>query len=294
MKNNFVFFGSAKIAGEYLDKLKSHGIVPGLIVTLAPAPVGRGRKLKANPTETWAQENGIPFTYFENTEQIIKELANKNFDFALVFAFGKILKKELLELENIKHGFINLHPSLLPALRGPSPIRSALLQNEPEALGVTYIKMDEKMDHGDIVLQEKYRPSTWPLPGRDLDLELVNFAAKILFENYEKLLEIKSTPQEHEKASFTKFFQKNDCEIDFKNISSDGELLNNAKFTACACDENPAPFFFAQKEDKKIRVKIARLRAENIDGETKIFIDKLIPEGKKEISWTDFKNFLSG
>ena len=297
MKNNFVFFGSAKIAGEYLNKLKSYGIVPRLIVTLAPAPYGRGRKLKANPIETWARENGIPFIYFENTKQIIKELSNKNFDFALVFAFGKILKKELLDLPNIKHGFINIHPSLLPKLRGPSPIRSAILLDEKDAVGVSIIKMDEKMDHGPILWQEKFDPASWPVPGRELDKALSELAGEILCKNIDEFLQgnVPDKEQEHEKATFTKFFKKSDCEINFDYIDSDGQILGNTKFVACACDENPGAFFFAYKNGKTLRIKISELsaKADNSDKQAKIYIKKLIPEGKKEMLWSDFKNLLN-
>ncbi len=289
-KAKFVFFGSSPLSSSYLDELKKYKIIPHKIVTLPPAPAGRGRKLKENATETWAKNNSVHYIYWENSKQILDELSNENYDFALVFAFGKILKKELLEAKNFRLGFINLHPSLLPCLRGPSPIRSALLLDQKDYVGITYIQMDEKMDHGPIILQEKFEPASWPLPGRKLDTELVKFGAKILADKLENILEEKVAlkEQNHDKATFTKFFKKQDCEIALDNIKEDGEIVGKDMFIACACDENPAPFFFVNKNGKQTRVKISEIKSE--DGKIKIV--NVIPEGKKEISWENFKNLI--
>ncbi len=286
----FVFFGSAGICIFTLEKLKKHGVLPELVVTLPAAPFGRGRRLKDNPVKTWADENEIPTILWQNSEQVKNDLLalNQNFDFALVFAFGKILKKDFLELPIFKRGFLNIHPSLLPKLRGPSPIRSALLEDERENVGVSIMKMDEKMDHGPIILQEKTKLNSWPLPGRELDEILALQAGELLAQNMEKIKsgELKEKEQEHAKASFTRFFKKEDCEIKIEHIGADGEIKDDAKFVACACDKNPSPFFFIEKNNKKIRVKISKLQSK--DG--KIFIEKLIPEGKKEMGWQDSKN----
>ncbi len=289
-KANFIFFGSADVSVYTLSALKDAGILPVKVVTLAPAPYGRGRKTKPNPTDAWAQENGIPVIYWKSSKDLLTEIKDEKYDFALVYAFGKILEKELLDAPNFKCGFVNIHPSLLPYLRGPSPIRSAILLDKKDAIGVTIIKMDEQMDHGPILLQEKYEPESWPLCGTFLDKELSELAAKKLAQNWNELKEgrLKEQEQAHEKANFTKFFEKSGCEINFESISGDGQINGKDAFVACACDGNPSPFFFAQKGSQKIRVKINTL--ENKDG--KFYIKSLVPENKKEMSWQNFKNFL--
>ncbi len=293
----FVFFGVPEIAVWTLEKMKNCGLLPQKIVTFPDAPAGRGRKLKEAPTKTWAKENGVPFIEWENTQKTIEALSDEEYDFALVFAFGKILKKELLDLPNIKHGFINIHPSLLPKLRGPSPIRSAILLDEKDAVGVSIIKMDEKMDHGPILWQEKFDPASWPVPGRELDKALSELAGEILCKNIDEFLQGNALDkeQEHGKATFTKFFKKSDCEINFDDIDENGQILGNAKFVACACDGNPGTFFFADKNGKTLRIKISELsaKADSSYKQAKIYIKKLIPEGKKEMLWSDFKNFLN-
>ncbi len=283
-KANFIFFGSAQLSVYYLNNLKKSGITPSVVVTLPPSPYGRGRKLKDNPVQTWAQENKIQCILWKDSNTTLELLKDQSFDFALVFAFGKILKKELIYAPNFQFGFINLHPSLLPLLRGPSPIRSALLHNQKEALGVTYIKMDEKMDHGPIILQKEFSPETWPMPGDKLDRLLIDLGSELFTENLNKLLngEISYVEQNHELATFTDFFSKSDCEISPDNITKDGIILGQDAFCACACDINPSPFFY--KKGK--RVKISKLT--NISSD-QIAIDKVIPEGKKEISWHEFQ-----
>ena len=290
-KAKFIFFGSAPLSLSFLNELKEFGILPSKIVTLAPAPFGRGRKLKANPAESFAVENNIPFIHWQNSKTTIDAIGSENYDFALVFAFGKILKKDLLETPNIKCGFINLHPSLLPKLRGPSPIRSSLLLNQKEAVGITYIKMDDKMDHGPILLQEKYEPSVWPLPGSELDLQLIKQAARLFVNHLDELTncKVEAKEQKHNDASYTKFFTKDVCQINYQSINEHGYLQGKDQFIACACDQNPGPYFFAQKNGKNIRIKISKLNApEN----GKVQILKVIPEGKKEMSWESFTQFI--
>lgn len=104
----------------------------------------------------------IIFLGTPNFVQPIKENLKKNFtlveslkeaDLAVVAAYGKILTLD--ELNSPKFGCINIHPSLLPKYRGPSPIQSAIL-NGDKTTGVTIIKMDQEMDHGPIIYQEEF------------------------------------------------------------------------------------------------------------------------------------------
>ena len=81
----------------------------------------------------------------------IAELRNSNPDLFVVASFGKILSDEVLSIP--KHGALNIHPSLLPKYRGPSPIQTTII-NGYKKTGVTIIKMDEEVDHGPIIYQE--------------------------------------------------------------------------------------------------------------------------------------------
>jgi methionyl-tRNA formyltransferase len=85
-------------------------------------------------------------------DNFIDELAKEKYDFFFVLAYGKILPKKILDIPKL--GVLNLHPSLLPQYRGPSPIMSAILDDQKET-GISLIKIDEKMDHGPILIQKK-------------------------------------------------------------------------------------------------------------------------------------------
>ena len=166
--------------------------------------------------------------------QPIKENLAKNFilvnsfkeaDLAVVAAYGHILTKE--ELNQPRYGCINIHPSLLPKYRGPSPIQTAIL-NGDKTTGVTIIKMDEKMDHGPILYQESLE-----LSGKDnsqtLSNKLFQAANEVLPQIIEDFVKGKTTPKEqnHTDASFCERLIKESGYFEISNpprlLSPDGE-----------------------------------------------------------------------
>jgi methionyl-tRNA formyltransferase len=133
--------------------------------------------------------------------------------------------------------------------------------------------LDEKMDHGPLLAQELIDIREWPVSGLFLDKILADAGAKLLVDTIPKYIagEIKPFPQDHDKATFCKNLNKADGLIHLDNDSYKNFLK------VCAFDGWPGTFFFAQKKDKKIRVKIASARYEN----GKMIIERVIPEGKK-------------
>ncbi len=133
-------------------------------------------------------------------------------DLAVVAAYGKILTKK--ELETPKFGCINVHPSLLPTYRGPSPIQQTLL-NGDKTSGYSIIKMDQEVDHGPILYQD-----TLELSSSDnfdtLSKKLFLTAAEVLPGLITDFTEskIKPIPQDHAKATFTKLFTREDGYFD--------------------------------------------------------------------------------
>src|SRR3989338_9649876 len=100
--------------------------------------------------------NHPPIATYRNAKENIdlKKLKSFGADFFLVAAFGKILKKELLEIP--PKGVVGVHPSLLPKYRGASPIQSVILNDEKET-GTALFLIDEKVDHGEIVGSRKLK-----------------------------------------------------------------------------------------------------------------------------------------
>ncbi|QSH39485.1 methionyl-tRNA formyltransferase [Candidatus Kaiserbacteria bacterium] len=279
MKNiPFVFFGTPKLATLVLEELKKEGHLPSLVVTAPDKPVGRGLKLTPSPVKVWTQENAIPTlepeVFDEHTAQVLKEQGSVVF---IVVAYGKILPQSVIDIP--QKGILNVHPSLLPKFRGPSPVRSAILQDEKNT-GVTVMKIDEKMDHGPILVQEKYTPPTWPPNAKELDEYLFVRGGALLADVLPKYVsgEISPYEQDHEQATYCRLFTKEDGLI---NLVED-PYTNLLKIHAYR--GWPNAYFFTERDGKDVRINIASAHIENDE----LIIDEVIPEGKNKMSYDSF------
>ena len=151
-----LFMGTPDFSRESLEKLYNsdkHEIIG--VVTTPDRPAGRGMKLIASPVKEFALEKNLKLFQPEkiaNNEEFKSEIRNLNPDIVCVVSYGKILPKSFLKIP--KYGCINVHPSLLPKYRGSAPIQWSILNGDKET-GVTIMYLNEKMDEGDIILQEK-------------------------------------------------------------------------------------------------------------------------------------------
>lgn len=147
-----VFFGTPHFVIPIVEKLNENYSVVG-VVTAPDTLKGRGNSLTPSPIKQFVQKQltSIPvYSPDKLTNEFAEELKALNPDIFVVAAYGKIIPNSILSVPKL--GAINIHPSLLPLLRGPSPIQTAILQGVKES-GITIIKMDEKMDHGPIISQ---------------------------------------------------------------------------------------------------------------------------------------------
>lgn len=292
----WVFFGTPERAVTVLDILKDHDLVPDLIVTRPDSPKGRGQKVSESEVKRWAKANSVPTLEPEKLDEEFKEkLLSENWDLFVVVAYGKILPKWLIDLP--KHGSLNVHFSLLPLYRGATPTETQILEGAEET-GVTIMLIDEEMDHGPIIAQEMV-PMPSPLPtNEELVGLLSNIGGKLLAQTIPQwtLGNIEPQEQEHEYATYTRKFEKNEAEIDL----SGNPIENFRKIQAFSTW--PRAYFFADRNGKKNRVVITQAHLEHpresaLDprksaNERKLVIDKVIPEGKKEMRWADFKRNL--
>lgn len=274
---NIAFFGTPELAVFALEEMAAAGLVPGLLVTTTDKPVGRKLIPTPPPTKLWAETHDVPTLQVNSlkTPENAPELANSEWDLFIVAAYNVILPKWVLELP--KHGTLNIHPSLLPKLRGPSPVRSAILQDEKESVGVTIIKLDEQVDHGPILAQAHVQLDEWPLSGRMLDEILFREGGRLLNEVVPAWVNDDFTPEEqnHSEATFTHKFAKGEGEL---NLADDGRT-NYLKY--CAYDGWPGTFFF---DKNGARIKVASATFEN----NAFTIEQVIPEGKKVMTYADF------
>lgn len=259
--NKFVFFGSSQFSVYLLDSLKEKGWIPSLIVSTPDKPQGRKLVLTPTPVSMWAKENNIPLITPPSLKVEIPEL--NGFDLFIVASYGKIIPQAILDMP--KDGVLNIHPSILPKYRGPSPIQSAILDDDKNT-GVTIMKLDALMDHGPIVTQEKIAIKEW-LPLFEMKKIMAEKGADLLVHNF------KSTPveQDHTKATYTKKTNKEDGLINF----SDDPYFNFRKIQAYT--PWPSAYYFVNGK----RVKITKARFEN----GALIIEKIIPEGKGEIDF---------
>ncbi len=284
MHNNLkiAFFGTPQVAVYVLEELKKVGIIPTLIVTAPDKPAGRKLILTPPPAKIWAEANSISIfqpEILKNTA-VTEMLENKPWDLFIVAAYGNILPREILEIP--KYGTLNVHPSLLPHLRGASPIQTAIL--ESNATGVTIMLVDEKMDHGPIITQEKV--VSWENPAvipkaSELESILARRGGQILAKIIPEWVagKIEAREQNHDDATFTKKISKADGLL---NMAGDAEK-NYRKIKSF--NIWPRTYFFTEKKGKLVRVIVTDATLE--DG--KLIIKKVIPEGKKEMAYADFK-----
>ena len=146
-----VYFGSDEIGINCLEELKKkYKLV--CVITSPDRPKGRGLKLTPTPVKEWAEKNKIPLLQPEKFDpQFTEKLKKLNPSLIVLFSYGKKIPSDILKIPEF--GAINIHPSLLPKYRGAAPVEWALIKGEKET-GITVIKMDEKIDHGEIIVQE--------------------------------------------------------------------------------------------------------------------------------------------
>ncbi|HEY4477266.1 MAG TPA: methionyl-tRNA formyltransferase [Candidatus Paceibacterota bacterium] len=215
---SIAFLGTPEFALPSLNALaKAYHI--GLVVT-APHDPKKGAPPVAHRAEGLGLLCAAP-------EKITPSLfANTEFDFFVIAAYGKILPQEILVIPT--KGVLNIHPSLLPRYRGPSPVQSAILAGDNES-GVTIMLTDEKMDNGPILAQQKI-----PIEKKETSVSLTEKLADVGGELIVRVIAdylsgtITPSPQNHEKASFTKLLRKNDGRIDWQKNAEYIERLVRA------------------------------------------------------------------
>src|SRR5258706_1533816 len=226
-----VFFGSS-IYSTIVEKKLHEVFGLSLIITIPPRVIGREKTLTSSPVEEFAKEKNIPVITAEKlTDYVIDQIEKVNPDFLVVADFGLILPKKLLHIP--KKAPLNIHHSLLPKYRGPSPAPAAILAGE-EKSGVTIIKMAEGVDTGDIMAQKEFilRPDETT---QSLLTELNELGSKLVIDVINNFQNIKPIKQDESQAIITKRYTKEDSYIDLSKI----EQLSTLKIENCPPAADP-------------------------------------------------------
>jgi len=293
------FFGTPEFVIPVAEFLyKNEDLV--LVVTQTEKPKGRGLKPSPSPVKVWAEEKGIPVLepVKLKDEAFLQSIKSFNLDLGVVFAYGKILPKELLDIP--RFGFWNLHASLLPKLRGASPIAYAILAGEKET-GITVMQMDEGMDTGPILLQERVEiledETTQTLTDKLKNLAVIALEKALKLHKEGKLILI---PQDHTLATYAPLLKKEDG---FFNWNEPAVMIER-KVRAF----QPWPSAWTNFRGKILKVykarqvegyekadpgEILRISKEGIVvscSEGAVLLEELQLEGKKKVSAYEFAN----
>lgn len=251
------------------------------IVSTPDAPQGRGQKVEPNIVTAFAKKHSIPVVtpVTLRNDEGRNEVAALGGTLYLVAGYGKIIPKKIIEFP--EHGTLNIHPSLLPKYRGPSPIQSMILADEPEP-GITLMELDEEMDHGPIVAAQKWQPAEWPLPSMQAETAFAQKGVELFVSHIAEWMNdvLKSQEQQHGQATFTRKFTKADAEIR-------PDMTDRQKYlTFCAFHEHPGAYFF----DEGVRIKV--LNADFVEG--KFIPTMVVPAGKKPMTYVAYQNGKKG
>ncbi|MCC6934319.1 MAG: methionyl-tRNA formyltransferase [Candidatus Yanofskybacteria bacterium] len=212
-ESRVVFFGTPLFAVPALRRLVDDGWPIAAVVTAPDRPVGRRMRMTPSPVKSAALELGLP-VWTPSTlkdDEVFVRFSELQLTVGIVVAYGKLIGQRYLDAA--PRGFLNIHPSLLPAYRGPSPIQSAILDGCANT-GVSLMQLDAEMDHGPVVAQE-----TWEIPrGFDAVMcedELSRLGADLLARSLSEYLDgsLLPVPQNDALATITKKFERPDGRI---------------------------------------------------------------------------------
>ena len=298
-----IFFGSEENSVIILKKLVSLPYLKVVaVVTQPPRPRGRKQILTPTPVAQFAQENHLITLAPQKLDQkAIDFLKGKKPKLGILVAYGKIIPQKLIDI--FLWGIINIHPSLLPQFRGPTPIEAALLWGQKET-GISILSIDSQIDHGPLLAQTKEK-----IHSRDNQESLAKRLFKIGAETLTDTLplylskQITPMPQNHQKATFTKLLNRDDGYIEYKALE---KAVNQGGPKAVKIERKIRAYHPWPGTFTKLKVKSAswrtKLKGEERKSESKrmkilrahlesdrLILDQIQLEGKNPTNWD--KNF---
>ncbi|MCL4353384.1 methionyl-tRNA formyltransferase [Patescibacteria group bacterium] len=261
-----VFFGSSRYVSPLLNMLHNSVDLP-LVVTTEQG--------SQEPVTFFCKAKKINYISVQKSAEMIGnlEIQSTGATLGVVADFGVIIPQEVIDF--FEKGIINVHPSLLPKYRGPTPAQSAILNGE-ETTGVSIIEIDKYMDHGPIIAQAeaKIDPND---TARSLYEKLFKLGTPLLQEvvnQYEAGI-VKKTPQDHTQATFTKLLTRDDGFLELSFIVSDSDFLNKMVRAYY-----PWPGVWTRSKLNEEDEKIIKFMPEK----------QIQVEGKRETGYKDFIN----
>lgn len=206
-----VFFGTEDFSAASLSSLIEAGYTVAAVVTKPDSKKGRGQQVTAPKVKQIAEKHGIPVWQPTKLIEIADDIRLLGDVAGVLVSFGKIIPQSIIDL--FTPGIINVHPSLLPLYRGPSPIESAI-QNGDKETGVSIMQLVKAMDAGPVYIQSSY-----PLDGTETQPQLyerlAKFGADLLLSSLPAIIDDSLQPeaQDEARASYCNLLSKSDSNI---------------------------------------------------------------------------------
>ena len=264
MFKKIVFMGTSNFSVPILKSLYQNGYPIVTIYTQPPQKSMRGQKVNKSPIQKMAENLRIecrtPDSLKENNEEY-NFLKLLNPDLVIVVAYGQLIPKNYLSLS--KHGFINIHASLLPKWRGAAPIQRSIMNLDKET-GVSIMKIVEKLDAGPVMMQEKIN-ITSEMNAEDLSNKLSDLSSKLILECIDEIEggKAKFMDQDEQKATYAKKINKEEGKINWDNSAENILAQINSLLP------NPGAWFSFMGE----RYKILKASISEAEGEKGKVID---------------------
>jgi methionyl-tRNA formyltransferase len=250
------FIGTGQFAAYILEKLAKTDLKPDFLICASDKPIGRKQKILPCPAKKTAQQYDIKIIELKSLKNQVHLLKKIKIDIILTTDTNFYVPQNILNLP--QYGCLNIHPSLLPKYRGPSPIQSSLLKGA--SLGVSIIQMNEKIDAGPIISKEKLDALADQLDYPKAEKALASLGVNLLIKTLPKWInrEIKPVKQKEPDATLTNFIKKEDGLIDWHKTALEIDRQIRA-FTPW-----PGTYTFFKKKGQKIRLKILKAHPQTL------------------------------
>ena len=215
MKNPIIFFGTEDFSAVSLQKLIDENFEIAGIITKPDSKKGRGQKLQSPKVKKIGERFKIPVLQPQKMSEIVEFVQNFKNPVGVLVSFGRIIPQEIIDL--FTPAIVNVHPSLLPKYRGPSPIESAILNGDTKT-GVSLMKLSKEMDAGDVYSQEEIKLSKTETASELYEI-CGKIGAEMLVRDLPKIIsgELKGEKQDNSQAEYCQLLKKSDSILNPEN-----------------------------------------------------------------------------
>ena len=287
-----IFMGTPNFSVQPLKKIYDSGIEIVLVYSQPPKKSNRGMKIEKSAVQKFAEEHALNVRTPNNLKDDLDYFKSISFDLVIVVAYGQIISKEFLQLS--KHGFLNIHASILPKWRGAAPIQRSIMAQD-SFTGISIMQIEEKLDSGPVLIKEKIMLDANSTAG-EVEKNLSDMGANKILDAIHLVETRKAnyTVQDDKEATYAKKIKKEDEKINWQDSAK--------KIIAQINGLNPRPGAYFEYKGEKIKVWKANYSSESNGtpgvvmndqlkiscGEGSIFIQEIQRPGKKAQKIKDF------